>query len=67
MCIKITATCFGVSTPSSGSLQFCQLKLRIIELIKYNIVMCGYDKMLVNVAVYVIAGYVCGVYKCVMR
>jgi len=28
-------------------------------MIKYNIVVCCYDKMLVNVAVYVITGYVC--------
>ena len=26
---------------------------------KYNVVLCCYDKMLVNVAVYVITGYVC--------
>ena len=25
--IKIIATCFGVNTPSSGSLELCQLKL----------------------------------------
>jgi len=54
--VKITATCFGVNTPSTASLQICQLKLRIIKMIKYNIVMCGYDKILVNVATYVIPG-----------
>jgi len=28
-------------------------------MIEYNIVVCCYDKMLVNVAAYVIPGYVC--------
>jgi len=28
-------------------------------MITFNIVVCGYDKMLVNVAAYVIPGYVC--------
>jgi hypothetical protein len=28
-------------------------------MIKYNIVVCCYDKILVNVATYVIPGYVC--------
>jgi hypothetical protein len=28
-------------------------------MIKYNVVMCCYDKILVNVAAYVIPGYVC--------
>jgi len=32
-------------------------------MIKYNIVVCSYDKMLVNVAAYVIPG-VCGVIVC---
>jgi len=32
----ITPTCFGVNTPSSGSLQLCQLKLWIIKMINYN-------------------------------
>jgi hypothetical protein len=52
----ITPTCFGVNTPSSGSLQLCWLKLWIIKMTKYNIVLCCYDKMLVNVAAYVIPG-----------
>jgi hypothetical protein len=34
-------------------------KLRIIKMIKYNIVKCCYDKILVNVAAYVIPGYMC--------
>jgi len=46
--VKIIATCFGVNTPSLDSLQLCQLKLWIIKMIKYNIVACGYDKILVN-------------------
>ena len=32
------------------------MKLWIIEMVKYNIVVCCYGKMLVNVAVYVITG-----------
>ena len=35
---------------------FCSGKAMIIELIQYNIVVCCYDKILVNVAVYVITG-----------
>ena len=36
-----------------GVYKLCQLKLWIIKVIKYNIVMCYYDKILVNVAAYV--------------
>ena len=59
--IEITATCFAVNTPSSDSLQLCQLKLWIIKMIKYDIVTCCYDKILANVAAYVIPGQVHGV------
>jgi hypothetical protein len=38
------------------SLQLCQLKLWIIKMVKYNIVVCCYGKILVNVAAYVIPG-----------
>ena len=56
MNIKITPTCFGVNTLSSGSLRLCWLKLLTIKTIKYNIVVCCNDTMLVNVAAYVIPG-----------
>jgi len=59
MNIKITPTCYGINTQSSGSLQLCQLKLWIIKMIKYNIVVYHYDKILVNVAAYAIPGLVC--------
>ena len=48
----ITLTCFGGNTPSSGSLQVV-LQLQMIKMIKYKTVVC-YDKILVNVAAYVI-------------
>jgi hypothetical protein len=54
--IEISPTCFNVNTPSSGGLELCWLKLRIIKMIKYNTVVCCYDKILVNVAAYVIPG-----------
>jgi len=46
--IKISP-CFGVNTPSSGSLQVLSAKM-----IKQNIVMCRYDKILVNLPAWVI-------------
>ena len=42
-----------------GVLQLCQLKLRIIKMIQYNIVVCWYDKILVNVGACVIPSQVC--------
>jgi len=39
-----------------GVYKLCQLKLWIIKMIKYNIVVYRYDKILVNVAACVIAG-----------
>jgi hypothetical protein len=42
-----------------GSLQLWQLKLWIIKMIKYNILVCCYDKALVNVTAYIIPGEVC--------
>ena len=36
--------------------KLCYLKLWIIKMIKYNIVVCCYDKILVNIASYVIPG-----------
>jgi len=39
-----------------GVYKMCQLKLLIIKMIKCNIVVCRYDKILVNVAAYVIPG-----------
>jgi len=54
--IKITPTCFDVNTSSSGGLQVLLVKLWINTMIKYNIVMCCYDRMLVNMAAYVIPG-----------
>jgi len=35
------------------------VKLWIIKMIKYNIIMCCFEKILVNVAAYRISGYVC--------
>jgi hypothetical protein len=52
---QITPTYFGVYTPISGSLQVA-LKLWIIKMIEYNIVMCCYDKILLNMAAHVIPG-----------
>jgi len=48
--LKVTPTCFGINTPSAGSLQLCELKLWIMKMIKHNTVVCSYDTMLVNVA-----------------
>ena len=56
--IKIIPTCFGVNTPSSGSLQLCQLKLWTIKMIQYNIIVCCYDNILVNVTVYVLVQWI---------
>ena len=39
-----------------GVYKFRYLKLCIIKMINYNIVVCCYDKILVNVAAYVIPG-----------
>jgi hypothetical protein len=39
-----------------GVYKLCQLKLWIIKTIKYNIVVYHYDKILLNVAAYVIPG-----------
>jgi len=39
-----------------GVYNLCYLKLWIIKMIKYNIVVCCYDKILVNVVAYVIPG-----------
>jgi len=56
--VILMLTCFDVNTPNSERLQLCQIKLRIIEVVKYNIVLCGYGKILVNVAAYVILQWI---------
>jgi len=52
---KITPTWFSVNMPSSGSLHVV-LAILIIKIIKYNTVVCRFDKILVNVVIYVIPG-----------
>ena len=49
-------TCFDVNIPSSASLQAVSAKVWIIKMVKYNIAVYCYDKILVNVATYVIPG-----------
>jgi len=46
--------CFGVNTPSSGSLQVMLAEVMNHQMTKYNVVICCYDKILVNMATYVI-------------
>jgi hypothetical protein len=59
MNIKITPTVSVLIHHLQGIYKLCWLKLRIIKMIKYNIFVCRYDKILVNVAAYVISGLVC--------
>jgi hypothetical protein len=56
ICIKITATCFGVNTPSSANLQVVLAEVINYKNYKINIVVCCNDKILVNVPTYVIPG-----------
>ena len=54
MAVLNSRNMFGVNTPSSGSLQVVWTKVMNYKNDKINIVVCHYDKILVNVAAYII-------------